>query len=302
MAVAEQSVASFTVAPSGGACGARVSGIDLARLDAASFAEVERLFHQHEVVVFSDQKLDEAGLIAFAKGFGPLERHVSTAFHHPGTEELTVLSNLVKDGKNYGSPDAGQGWHTDMSYNELPARATILHALMVPVKDGKALGDTLFASMTAAYEALPPDWKRRIQNLRGEHDYAKFYNYMIEKKGSDRPKLGDRERKTKPPVVHPLVLRHPWSGRTCLYCDPGYTVRLLDVSPAESEEILSFLFEHQTQARFQYRHSWRVNDVLMWDNIATIHMASGGYDRSTPRLMHRAQVLGDRQLYQAANG
>ena len=301
MAVAEQSAPSFTVEPSGGACGARISGLDLTTLDAASFAEVERLFHRHEVVAFSDQKLDEAGLIQFARRFGPLERHVSTAFHHPGTSELTVLSNLIKDGKNYGSPDAGQGWHTDMSYNELPARATILHGLMVPMKDGKALGDTLFASMTAAYEALPAAWKTRIARLRAEHDYAKFYNYMIDQKGSDRPKLGERERREKPPVVHPLVVRHPWTGRVCLYCDPGYTIRVLGVSPAESEDILDFLFAHQTQDQFRYSHSWRVNDVLMWDNIATIHMATGGYDRSTPRLMHRAQVLGNRELYSRVN-
>ncbi len=207
----------------------------------------------------------------------------------------------MKDGKNYGSPDAGQGWHTDMSFNAIPARATMLHALKVPMRDGQPLGDTLFSSMYAAYDALPQDWKRRLEGLRAEHDFAKFYNYMIEAKGSPRPPLTPEQRRTKPPVVHPIVLRHPWTGRQCLYADPGYTTRVIGVAERESEEILSFVFEHQVQERFQYRHKWRVGDVLMWDNCATIHMATGGYDASTPRLMHRAQVLGDDALYRQKN-
>ena len=300
MALAEAST-SMTVEPSGGACGARVSGVDLSRLDDAAFKEIEQLFNRHAVLAFSDQRLDEQGLLGFARRFGPIERHVSKAFHHPGTDELTVLSNIMKDGRNYGSEDAGQGWHTDLSYDAVPARASILHALMVPMKDGQPLGDTLFAGMYAAYDALPEDWKRRIAGLKAERDYAKFYTYMIEKKNSPRPKLTDTERQKKPPVIHPLVLTHPWTGRQTLYADPGYTTRVLGVSASESEKILEFLFAHQTEQRFQYRHRWRVHDVLMWDNCATIHMATGGYDRSTPRLMHRAQVLGDRALYRKSN-
>lgn len=288
--------------PGGGTCGARVAGLDLSvPLDDAAFAEVEALFHRHQVVAFSDQRLDEAALIGFARRFGPLEHNVASSFHHPQFSELTVLSNLVRDGKPYGSPDAGQGWHTDMSYNAVPARASILYAMMVPMKGGEPLGDTLFSDMCAAYDALPDVWKARLEGLRAEHDFAKFYTYMIETKGSPRPPLTEAQRRQKPPVIHPIVLRHPWTGRKCQYADPGYTVRVLGVPAAESEAILSFLFAHQTAERFHYRHKWRVGDLLIWDNCATIHMATGGYDASTPRLMHRAQVLGDEALYRRQN-
>ena len=290
------------VEPSGESLGARVSGLDLSRpLDAAGFAEVEGIFHQYLVVAFNDQTLDEDALIRFAKHFGTLEHNVASVFHHPRHADLTVLSNIIKDGKNYGSVDAGQGWHTDMSYNSVPARASILYALLVPVRDGQPLGDTLFSNMYAAYDALPEEWKRRIENLRAERDFEKFYTYMIEQRNSPRPAYTDAQRRQKPPVVHPIVLRHPWTGRKCLYADPGYTTRIVGLPAKESDEILAFLFDHQVDPRFHYRHKWRQHDVLMWDNCATIHMATGGYDRSTPRLMHRAQVLGDEALYRQRN-
>src|SRR5215469_10158105 len=127
----------IAVTPSGVSLGARVSGLDLAApLDDAGFREVEAVLHKHQVVAFSDQRLEENALIAFARRFGELEHNVASSFHHPRTADLTVLSNIVKDGKPYGSPDAGQGWHTDMSYNAIPARASILYALKVPMKDG----------------------------------------------------------------------------------------------------------------------------------------------------------------------
>src|SRR6202007_1525241 len=103
---------------------------------------------------------------------------------------------------------------------------------------------------------------------RAEHDFAKFYTYMIEAKGSQRPPLTEAQRQQKPPVVHPIVLRHPWTGRKCLYADPGYTVRIVGLPAQESEAILSFLFAHQTEPRFHYRHKWRVGDGLMWGNVA----------------------------------
>lgn len=292
----------IVVEPSGRTFGARVRGLDLsAGIDDQTFAEAEQIFHQHQVVAFCDQVLDEKALIGFGRRFGELEHNVASSFHHPQYAELTVLSNIVKDGKQYGSPDAGQGWHTDMSYNDIPARASILYAMKVPMRYGQPLGDTLFSNMYAAYDALPADLKTRLDGLRAEHDFAKFYNYMIEEKGSPRPPLTAEQRRKKPAVAHPIVLRHPWTGRKCLYADPGYTMRIVGLPAAESDDILSFLFRHQVEERFHYRHKWQVGDVLIWDNCATIHMATGGYDSSTPRLMHRAQVLGDDALYRQKN-
>jgi taurine dioxygenase len=282
--------------------GARIDGVDLRRLDDALFAAVERAFHEHGVIAISEQRLDEAGLIAFSRRFGELELNVASSFHHPDYPYINILSNKRRaDGTPMGSPDAGQGWHTDMSYNAVPARASILYALEVPMRDGAPLGDTLFAGMGAAWDALDPALRARLEGLQAVHHFAKFYDYMIAEKGSPRPPLTVAQKASKPPVVHPMAVRHPYTGRTCLYCDPGYTIRVLGLAEAESAALLRQLFAVQTRDEFLYRHKWRVGDVLIWDNIATIHMATGGYTDAEHRLMHRTQVLGDGARYCAAN-
>src|SRR5260221_9847142 len=138
--------------------GARIDGVDLRPpLDDALFAAVERAFHEHGVIAISDQQLDEPDLIAFSRRFGELELNVASSFHHPDFPYINILSNKRRpDGSPLGSADAGQGWHADMSYNATPARASILFALEVPMRDGEPLGDTLFASTAAAYDALAP--------------------------------------------------------------------------------------------------------------------------------------------------
>jgi len=291
------------VTPLGKHAGARIDGLDLrGRLDDAAFAGLEDAFHRHGVVAISDQHLDEPALIAFSRRFGELELNVSSSFHHPAFPNVNILSNRRRpDGKPLGAVDAGEGWHTDMSYNPTPARASILYALEVPMRGGVPIGDTLFASMAAAYEALEPALKARLEGLEAVHHFAKFYDYMIREKGSPRPPLTAAQRAAKPPVVHPMVVSHPLSGRKCLYADPGYSVEVVGLPPEESKALLDFLFAFQTQEAFQYRHKWRVGDVLMWDNIATIHMATGGYAAHEPRLMWRTQVLGDSARYAAAN-
>jgi taurine dioxygenase len=283
--------------------GARVDGIDLsAGLDDAGFRALEAVFHRHAVVAISGQRLGEAALVDFSRRFGELEINVASAFHHPAFPHINILSNKKReDGRNLGSPDAGQGWHTDMSYNATPARASILYAIEVPQRDGAPLGDTLFAGMGAAYDALDPAMQRRLEGLSAVHHFSKFYDYMIEQKGSDRPKLTEAQKATKPPVIHPMVVRHPFTGRKCLYADPGYTIRVLGLSEPESSALLDELFAFQTRPEFLYRHKWRIGDVLIWDNIATIHMATGGYAPHEHRLMHRTQVLGDAARYRAAN-
>jgi taurine dioxygenase len=290
------------VVPLGKHLGARIEGVDLNDADDAAFAAIEQAFHRHGVIAVSDQRLDETALIAFSRRLGELELNVSSSFHHPTYPHINILSNKRwPDGSPMGSPDAGQGWHTDMSYNPVPARASILYALEVPMRGGEPLGDTLFASMGAAYDALEPALRERLERLQAVHHFSKFYDYMIDEKNSPRPPLTEAQKASKPPVVHPMVARHPYTGRRCLYCDPGYTVRVLGLSEAESGALLRRLFEFQTREEFQYRHKWRVGDLLIWDNIATIHMATGGYEEHEHRLMHRTQVLGDAARFAAAN-
>ncbi len=293
----------FRVEESGEALGARIEGLDVSRaLDGSTFSALENTFHRYGVVTIGDQRLTDEELIDFSRRFGELEINVATSFHHPRYPELTILSNIKKDGKNIGSADAGQGWHTDMSYNAVPARASILYAIQVPHDGNRPLGDTLFANMYVAYGALPDDVRGRVDHLAAEHDFSKFYNYMIEEKRSERPPLTEGQRQRKPPAVHPMVVRHPFTGRKCLYANPGYTTRILDVPEIESRELLEFLFKFQTEPRFTYRHKWRVGDLLIWDNVATIHMATGGYGPHQHRRMHRAQVLGNSTWFAAFKG
>ena len=283
--------------------GARIAGIDLSPgLDDADFRAIEAEFHHHAVIAISDQHLDEAALIAFSRRFGELELNVASSFHHPDFPYINILSNKRKpDGSPLGSADAGQGWHADMSYNSTPARASILYALEVPVRDGVPLGDTLFASTEAAYDALDPTLRQRLAGLRAMHHFTKFYDYMIAERGSTRPPLTAAQKASKPPVIHPMVVRHPHTGRRCLYADPGYTIRIVDMPEDESRALLDELFAWQTRPAFHYRHQWRPGDVLIWDNIAAIHMATGGYEPHEHRLMWRTQVLGDAARYRAAN-
>ena len=282
--------------------GARIDGLDLAALDDAGFRALEEAFNHHAVIAVSDQRLDESALIAFSRRLGELELNVASSFHHPAFPYINILSNKRKpDGSPLGSADAGQGWHADMSYNPTPARASILYALEVPTRNGEPLGDTLFASTAAAYDALDPALQHRLAGLGAVHHFSKFYDYMIAERGSSRPPLTETQKASKPPVTHPMVVRHPHTGRSCLYADPGYTIRILDMPESESRGLLDELFAWQIRPEFHYRHRWRVGDVLIWDNISTIHMATGGYEPHEHRLMWRTQVLGDPSRYRAAN-
>lgn len=290
-----------TVTPSGAALGARIDDIDISQpLSDETFAFIEDAFHEHLVVCISGKPYDDKALTRFGKHFGELEINVAKSFHHTQYPQVTVLSNLVVDGKPLGSSDAGQRWHTDMSYNRIAGRATILHSHKVPTRYGKPLGDTAFRNMYQAYETLPAEVRRKIDGLDAVHEFEKIWTMMIAG-GSKRPAFTDAQRAEKPAVVHPVVLIHPWTGRKALYVNRGVTQSINGFPKAESDELLDFLFDHAEQAEFAYSHQWRVGDTLIWDNCASIHLATGGYDASTPRLMHRVQVLGNESLYREKN-
>ncbi len=294
---------SITVTPSkNSSFGCRMDGIDISKgIDPDTYAQIERALHDHLVVCVSGVPYGPEELIAFAQNFGDLEINVAKTFHHGAFPQVTVLSNQVVDGKPQGSPDAGQVWHTDMSYNRIAGRATILHAHEVPFRDGRALGDTAFRNMHAAYEALPSDLKTRLAGLEARHSFEKNWTQMIGK-GSPRPAYTNAQRLEKPPVVHPVFLRHPWTGKLALYVNRGLTEQILGIPEAESDKFLQGLFDFQEDLRFAFAHEWRVGDTLIWDNCATIHLATGGYPPSLPRVMIRTQVLGNEDLYRQRNG
>jgi taurine dioxygenase len=280
------------IRPTGGTLGARVEGIDVGEpLSQQDFRAILRALGAHGVLCFPGQTLGVDAFAAFGRRFGELEINVANRFHEPGHPEMMILSNVKQDGKPIGAGDAGQGWHTDMSYSHDIALANILHARQVPRRDGKPLGDTQFLNMHAAYEDLPDDLKTGLAGRIATHDFAKFWDMMRARPGNTRPPLTDEQRRQKPPVSQPIFRVHPITGRKVLYCNPGYAMRIDGMEERESSELLDFLFRHQTQEKFLHAHHWTVGDVLMWDNIGTLHNAVADYREDEPRYMRRVQVM-----------
>ena len=280
------------VIPNSDILGATVEGLDLAApLSQSEFDAVLQALARHAVIRFPRQKLSSRQLAEFSARFGELEINVANAFQEPGLPQVMTLSNIVKNGKPIGMADAGQSWHTDMSYSSVIAFANVLYGIEIPHRDGLPLGGTEFSDMRAAYDGLPDELKGRLEGMTAVHDFNKFWEMMRREKGSNRPPLTEAQRKTKPPVSQAVFLTHPLSGRKVLYANPGYTVRINELSQQESDETLEFLFAHQLQPKYRYMHQWEAGDVLMWDDISTIHQAAADYGPSEHRLVKRCQVM-----------
>lgn len=271
--------------------GATIAGLDLAQpLSGDRFDLIVRSLGENGVVRFPRQQLSARELADFSARFGKLEINVANAYQEPGIPEVMILSNIVENGKPIGLADAGQGWHTDMSYSRMIAFANVLYGIEIPHRDGKPLGATEFSSMHAAYEDLPADLKQRLDGMTVLHDFNKFWERMREK-GSKRPPLTEAQRRAKPPVSHPVFLTHPITGRKVLYANPGYSMRINELPPKESDDALEFLFAHQTKPEYRYVFHWQAGDVLMWEDIGTIHNAVADYGRDEHRLIKRCQVM-----------
>jgi taurine dioxygenase len=284
------------VVPTGETLGATVEGVDLNdELDHATFGTVLRALGRYGVLRFPRQQLVPARQMAFSERFGSLEINVAGAFQEPGLPEIMILSNMKDErGRPIGARDAGQDWHTDMSYNDTIAFANVLYALKVPHRDGAPLGGTEFANMHAAYDGLPDDLKTRLDGMTVLHDFNKFWDMMLKRPGTWRKPLTAEQRARKPPVSHPIFLTHPITGRRVLYANPGYAIRINELPEAESDEILDFLFKHQLQEKYRWVHRWTEGDVLLWDDIGTLHNAHADYGPDEHRLIKRCQVMADR--------
>lgn len=282
--------------PSGRVLGARIEGLDLSRgLQASEVEEIIQRLGRYGVLCFPRQRLSARQHKDFAARFGELEINVASgAYQEPGIPEVMILSNIVKDGKPIGLADAGQDWHTDMSYSRTIAFANVLYALQVPRRNGKTLGATEFSSMHAAFDGLPDNLKTKLDGMSVLHDFNKFWDKMRNEKGSKRPPLTEAQKKAKPPVSHPIFLTHPITGRKVLYANPGYSMRINELPQDESDEILAFLFEHQLKPEYRYRHEWSEGDLLMWENFGTIHNAIADYGPDEHRLVKRCQVMATR--------
>ena len=287
--------------PSGQSLGARVEDIDLAKpLSDEEFKQLEQALGKYGVLSYPKQVLTSLQLKEFAERFGKLEINVANAYQDPDFPEVMILSNKVENGKPLGLSDAGQDWHTDMSYSKMIAFTNVLYGIEIPHRDGEPLGNTEFCNMHAAYADLPAELKERLADMTVTHDFAKFWDKMRNEKGSSRPPLTDAQRKAKPPVSHPIFLTHPITGKKVLYANPGYSMRINELPEEESAPILAFLSEHQLQTKYQYRHRWSVGDVLMWDNMGTLHNAVPDYRLDEHRYIKRCQVMANRYFEVAA--
>jgi taurine dioxygenase len=283
------------IEPGSSTLGARVTGVDLAQpLSDADFARIAHGLADHGVLCFPNQPIEAEALRTFSRRFGGLQK-VSSGNKdrgEPGMPEVSILSNVVENGRHIGIPDAGQDWHTDMTYNRCMGYINVLVAKKVPVRDGRVLGATEFTDTKAAYDDLPEAMKVRFDHATATHDWNKFHEIM-RAKGSTRPALTEAQRLERPPVSHPVFLTHPVSGRKVVYVNPGFTMSIEGLPADESEKTLAYLYDHVLKPKYRYRHEWTVGDVLVWDHLRTWHCAIGDYTADEHRLMKRCQVLAD---------
>jgi taurine dioxygenase len=283
----------INIRPLAPAIGAEIVGFDLSRdLDDERFAEIESVFNDRGLLLFRKQRISEQQHVDLSRRFGELQDHVLKPFLIPGHPQILRLTNtLDKDGRPLGISDAGLFWHSDTSYTKDPCRCSLLYSIEVPERQGRrSFGDTLFASLTAAYDALDEATRQQIDGLSAEHSYGKHYERM-QALGSKRPDLTEEQKREVPKVVHPVVRPHPVTGRRALFVNDGYVTHVPGLPPAQSEALVDKLTKHAVRPEFTYRHQWEVGDLLIWDNSSTQHLAIADYALPQRRLMHRTTVL-----------
>jgi taurine dioxygenase len=283
------STATIEVIPSGGPLGAEVRGVDLSQpMTARLFADIERAWHEHVVLLFRGQTLTDEQLVAFGERFGALhpaphhEYGDNAKGLHPAVE---LISNVLKNGRPIGALGAGEAtWHTDMSMYEIPASATLLYAEEIPPSGG----NTRFANLTRAYEDLPERLRKAVDGRLSIHDHA----YLAS--GGVRPGFTAVADKSQGPGArHPVVRTHPGTGRKALYLGRRTTGYILGYSVEESDKLLDELWEHMTAPRYIWEHVWRVGDVLVWDNRQAVH-ARQSFPSESRRVMRRITAMSEK--------
>jgi len=274
------------VIPTGAALGAEVRGVDLRDMNDATYARVMQAWREHSVLLFRDQTLSDQELIAFSRRFGDLDwapiqetgrRYVE------GLPEIYIVSNVKVNGEPLGSLGDGEAaWHTDMSYLDLPPKASMLYSLEVPPIGG----NTSFCTMYGIYEALPARLKDRVADLKIKHDGTYNSGGYVRQgvTATDDPRAS-------PGAVHPLVCTHPETGRRLLYLGRRRNAYLVGLDLEASEKLLDELWS-MVRPEFVWDHIWRVGDLVLWDNRCTMHRRDA-FDPQSRRIMHRTQIKGD---------
>jgi taurine dioxygenase len=268
------------------ALGAEIGGVDLSQpLSTETFSEIRKAWRQHMVLRFRGQSLSDPQLLAFSRHFGELDPPGPNPLGRPflpDHPQMNVISNIKgADGVPIGGLGDGEAiWHADMTYVEKPPMASILHALEIP----PAGGDTYWANMVLACETLPAELKRRIAGREAVHD-ATYNSAGIMRKGYKDV----TDPRAAPGARHPLVRRHPETGRECLFLGRRRNSYVIGLDLNESETLLDELWAHATQPKFTWVQQWRVGDVIVWDNRCTLHRRDA-FDPRARRLLHRTQI------------
>jgi taurine dioxygenase len=287
-ATIESAPAAMTVHKLAAHIGAEVRGIDLsAPMSNATFAAIEAAWHLHGVLLFRGQQLDDMQQVRFAERFGPLA-HTLKKYEGSAHPAIMYVTNERKDGKYIGAlPDGEMFFHSDMCYLEQPCMAAMLHALAIPPEGG----NTVFASMYAAYDTLPADLKAQLAGRLAMNSYEPGYGASNVKA---RIELGAAASSaTTRAYAHPVFRTHPATGKKSIYVNRLMTEYIVDMPRAASDALLKRVFDHQEQPEFQYEHQWRVGDVLIWDNRCTLH-ARRNFDDGHLRKLRRVTVSGEK--------
>jgi taurine dioxygenase len=276
------------------ALGAEVCGVNVAQpMSESTFGEIYEAFLAHGILLFRDQDITREQHIEFSRRFGALDRHEALPRdRHPEYPELLMVTNEPKpDGSPSDTKYTGRQWHSDMSFTTAPSLGSLLKSYAVP----EVGGDTLFANMVLAYEMLSDGMKKLIADLHGIH-LSGTRKLANDTSGVVR---AEEQKRINPPVAQPVVRVHPETGRKALYI--GEKVKRFDgMTEEESLPLIDYLVRHATRPEFLYRHPWRRNDILAWDNRCVMHQALGDFDETQLRHMERTTVLGTPSGYVVA--
>ena len=270
----------FSVKKLSGAIGAELAGVDLTNnLSEEILVSINEHLVKHEVVFFRDQDISWEQHVKLGKFFGPLQSH--PAYNSPPNyPEITILES-TKD-----NPSKIECWHTDMTFLKNPPLCSILRSKICPSKGG----DTMWSSMTAAYESLSESMKNFLKNLTAEHDFCHGFKESIAEPGG-RERLKDAI-KNNPPVIHPVIRTHPITKRKAIFVNPLFTTKINELSKSESDALLEFLYSYSITPEFTCRFSWTPNSIAIWDNRCTFHKPINDYFPEH-RLLERITVDGD---------
>ncbi|MGH6618256.1 MAG: TauD/TfdA dioxygenase family protein [Alphaproteobacteria bacterium] len=267
------------------ALGAEIGGIDLtAELNPAAVDAIRAAWNENHILLFRGQKLSPDALIAFARRFGELDRHDATPFYRlEGHPEILLVTNRMIGGKPSETRNTGRNWHSDYSYTNRPAAASMLYCEEKPPVGG----DTMFCNMVRAYETLSNKMKRIVDGLEAVYDIG-----LTAGINERDPQKTAELRRINPPIAHPAVRTHPSSGKKALYVSERAS-HFHGMTAEESRPLIQFLCAHATRPENVYRHRWQVNDLVLWDNRTTMHIALADFDPAAPRHMLRTTLLGE---------